>query len=177
VVLSISVDGCRAKLAFLEAYALYTVAVVRAIEESGDRNIALFPASEVTVDWGMFGWDMVRRRKFEWDLLEEHALWDKNQKPGPFEQWLDIRNPDLFRSTGRPGEHVPEEERSQAIPDETDNRAKSKQKSDDELQQILRARDQGITLEQIAKIIFLGHVTAGAVGKRIQRAHNRKTTL
>jgi len=104
VVLSISVDGCRAKLAFLEAYVFYTVAVVRAIEKAGDRNIALFPPTEVPAHWGLSGWDMVLRRRFEWDLLEEYALWQKNGRPGPFEDWLDTRRPGLFQSTGRPGE-------------------------------------------------------------------------
>ena len=110
VVLSISVDGCRAKLAFLEAYVFYTVAVVRAIEKAGDRNIALFPPTEVPAHWGLSGWDMVLRRRFEWDLLEEYALWQKNGRPGPFEDWLDTRRPGLFQSTGRPGEQVLEDE-------------------------------------------------------------------
>jgi len=104
VELSFSPDRRRVKLAFLEANDFYRIAVVEAIEASGNTNMALLPPPELEDALDLSGWDMVRRRKFEWALLEEHALWEKSGQPGQFEQWLETRRPALFRCTGSPFE-------------------------------------------------------------------------
>jgi len=103
-VLSISADCRKAKLAFLEAYIPYEVDFIAAVKASGNTNMALLPPPELEDALDLSGWDMVRRRKFEWALLEEHALWEKSGQPGQFEQWLETRRPGLFRRTGSPWE-------------------------------------------------------------------------
>jgi len=104
-VLSISADWRKAKQAFLEADIPYELDVVDAVKASGNTNMALLPPPELEDALDLSGWDIVRRRKFEWALLEEYALWKKSGQPGRFEQWLETRCPGLFRCTGSPWEH------------------------------------------------------------------------